>query len=349
MTSRARWWLDKIDPYQPGPPARNGDGSLAWNESQLGASEYAVKALHAAAHVVHRYPDPLATDLRAALALHHGLDPEQILIGNGSDELIYLLALAYLAQAGHAVSADPAYRINEISAYLVDARLTKVPLRAWTHDLDQMARIDADLAYVVNPHNPTGTLHPRAAIERFAATAAVGMVIVDEAYIDFTDDPAATTAIPLTDTGRVAVLRTFSKAYGLAGLRVGYLVADPGLVGTLRKIRPPFSVSSLAQVGALAALADDAHLRQLRIHTRRNRLAVTRLFETAGYAVVPSQANFVLVVAPDEKFLDIRLREHGVVVRRGSTLGIPGTIRVSVPSDAGLAMLTRALSSLNGV
>lgn len=345
MTLHARPWLHKIEPYQPGHPAESGDGSLASNESLLGVSDHVVRAISAAVDCVHRYPDPLADKLRTALASHHDVDPEQILLGNGSDELIYLLALAYLSQTGHAVCADPAYRIDEISAYIVNARLTKVPLRGWAHDLDQMARIDADIAYVVNPHNPTGTLHSRVAIERFAATAAAGLVIVDEAYIDFTDDPAATTAVPLVASGRIAVLRTFSKIHSLAGLRVGYLVADSGLIATLRKIRPPFSVGSLAQIGALAALEDREHCRQVRMHTRRNRQAVTRLFEAAGYAVVPSQANFVLVMAPDEELLDSRLREHGVVVRRGSTLGVPGTVRASVPSDAGLDMLTRALSS----
>jgi histidinol-phosphate aminotransferase len=345
VTLRSRPWLHKIEPYQPGQPAEGGDGSLASNESLLGVSDNVVRAISAAMNCVHRYPDPLADKLRTALASHHSVDPEQILVGNGSDELIYLLALAYLAQAGHAVCADPAYRINEISAYLVDARLTKVPLRGWAHDLDQMARIAADIAYVVNPHNPAGTLHSRAAIERFAATAAAGLVIVDEAYIDFTDDPAATTAVPLVASGRVAVLRTFSKIHSMAGLRVGYLIADSGIVATLRKIRPPFSVGSLAQAGALAALEDHEHRRQLRMHTRRNRQAMTWLFERAGYTVVPSQANFVLIMAPDEEQLEIRLREHGVVVRRGSTLGVPGAVRVSVPSDAGLGMLARALSS----
>ena len=344
MSVAQRPWLDQISPYQPGRHASSSDGSMASNESPIGASNAVAAAIAVAVRSVHRYPDPLADELRTQLAKQHRVDPDQILVGNGSDELIYLLASAFLAQGGHAVCADPAYRIDEISALVVNARLTKVALQDWHHDLAAMARIEADIAYVVNPHNPTGTVLSRAAIEKFVARCRARLVVVDEAYIDFADDPDGTTLMPLARTGRVAVLRTFSKVYGLAGLRVGYLVGDRDLVTTLQKIRAPFSVGSLAQAGALAAAHDLHHWTRVRNHVIRLRGELSQIVQDAGYVVVPSQANFVLVKAPEEAVLVERLAGRGVAVRPGSALGLPGTVRISVPSDSGLDLLREALN-----
>ncbi|WP_137122504.1 pyridoxal phosphate-dependent aminotransferase [Segeticoccus rhizosphaerae] len=344
MTLAARPWLEQIAPYRPGRHAASADGSLASNESAIGASPSIIAAVTAAAQRSQFYPDPLADELRSELAALHGVDPDQILVGNGSDELIFLLALAYLTGGGHVVCADPAYRIDEISTVVVGGRLTQVPLKDWTHDLQTMATVEADIAYVVNPHNPTGTVRSHADIEQFARESRAGLIVVDEAYIDFTDDPAARTAMDLVATGRVAVLRTFSKVHGLAGLRVGYLVAPLEVIATLRKIRAPFSVGVLAQSAAVAALRHPEHRDAVVGHTVRVRTEVAGLFERAGYEVVESQANFVLVVAPDEQDLVERLYTHGVSVRPGSSLGLPGTVRVSVPSDRGLELLDHALA-----
>jgi histidinol-phosphate aminotransferase len=316
---------------------------MASNESPLGASPQVALAVAAAAGTAHHYPDPHADELRADLARLHGLDPDQILVGNGSDELIYLLAWAYLAHGGHAVCAEPAYRMDEISSMVVDARLTRVPLRQWTHDLDAMADIDADIAYVVNPHNPTGTAHTYTALERFAENCRAHLAVFDEAYIDFTDDPDTTTAMPLAREGRAAVLRTFSKVHGLAGLRVGYLVAGKDIIETLRTVRAPFSVSTLAQAAAVAALRDEPHRQAVRRHTLEQRTVLTRLLTDAGYEVVPSQANFVLVRTTDEDALVDGLAAHGISIRPGSTLGVPGTVRISVPTAKGLSLLRQAL------
>ena len=343
MKLRARPWLDRIDPYKPGRHASSGDGSLASNESPLGPSQHVINAVSTAARSAHRYPDPLAVELRNELAAQHGVDADQILVGNGSDELIYLLSWAYLAHDGQVVCADPAYRIDEISAHVVDARITKVPLLDWHHDLDAMAHVDADIAYVINPHNPTGTVRSRRDLEEFVTASPAGLIVIDEAYIEFADDPAQLTALPLVAGGRVAVLRTFSKIHGLAGLRIGYLIADADIVATLRKIRPPFSVSSIAQAAAVAAARDTDYSHQVRDYTVRQRAEMVRLFQHAGFTVVPSQANFVLVESADEDGLVNRLNDFGVSVRPGGSLGIPGTVRVSVPSETGHRMLAIAL------
>ncbi|AJR18546.1 aminotransferase class I/II-fold pyridoxal phosphate-dependent enzyme [Pimelobacter simplex] len=340
----ARPWLAGLAPYRPGAAAPSAAGSLSSNESALGASPHVVDAVTRAARAAHRYPDALATDLRAEIAARHGVPAEQVLVGNGSDELIFLLALAFLAGGGTAVCADPAYRVDEISTQVVGGTVTSVPLVADRHDLPAMAAVPADIAYVVNPHNPTGTLVPRDAIRRFRADSPAGLVVVDEAYVDFAPDPLATTAVPLVREGGLAVLRTFSKAYGLAGLRVGYLVAPASVVATLSGIRAPFSVNRLAQAAALAALRDRTHHEAVRVHTIDMRRRVSDLFTHHGYDVVPSHANFVLVRVPDEAAAVRRLADAGIAVRPGSALGVPGAIRVSVPGDEGWRQLRQALS-----
>lgn len=343
MTIAARPWLDEIQAYRPGTRSASADGSMASNESPLGASPKLGDSIVKALAGVHRYPDPLADELRSELAGLHGVHPEQILIGNGSDELIFLLSTTFLAQGGHAVCADPAYQIDRIGALSVNATITQVPLRDWKHDLAAMAALRADIAYIVNPHNPTGTTRSRAEIDTFTAESPARLVVVDEAYIDFTTDPEALTAIPLVAGGRVAVLRTFSKIHGLAGLRVGYLVADSAIIAAIRKVRAPFSVGSLAQAAALAALADTGHREAVREHTLRLRGQLVDLLACHGLHAVDSEANFVLLPVPDENAFVAGLRTHGVSVRPGSALGAPGTVRISVPTEAGLELLRSAL------
>lgn len=343
MTLRPRPWLDRIEPYTPGRQAPSGHGSMASNELAIGASPAVAGAVAEAARRIHRYPDPLAGELRTALAAHHDVHPDQILVGNGSDELIYLLALAFLAHGGVAVCASPSYRIDEISAYVVDATVIGVPLRGWAHDLRAMAAIEADVAYVVNPHNPTGTVCPRLEIEELARAGRAGLVVVDEAYIDFADAPEQLSVLPLAREGAAVVLRTFSKAHGLAGARVGYLVGSRDVVDTLRKIRPPFSVGALSQAAAIAALADRKRAALVRQETLRMRHQLVGIMEGAGYEVVPSQANFVLVCCTDEEGLLELLGRHGISARPGRSLGVPGSVRITVPSDVGFEMLTAAL------
>jgi histidinol-phosphate aminotransferase len=293
---------------------------------------------------LHRYPDPLATALREMLAATLQVEPEQILVSNGSDELIYLLCLAFVQPGGVVVCADPPYRLHEVVPPLVGASVTSVPLINWVHDLPRMAEIPAEIAFICNPHNPTGTAVLGSALETFVDSAAAGLIVVDEAYIDFAERPERHTALPLAREGKVVLVRTLSKMFGLAGARVGFLVAPAELVDTLRRIRPPFSVNALGQAAALAAVADHEQQQLVRDHVLTTRPLVERLFQKAGYQTVPSETNFILVVAPDEDALVNRLWDRGISVRPGSTLGLPGTVRVTIPSERGLALLTHGLS-----
>lgn len=338
-----RPWLEAIHPYVPGVKAGDETGSLASNESPTGPGPAVRDAVAQAAADLHRYPDPLASELVQALASEHRVDPGQILVGNGSDELILLLALAYTAHGGTVVCADPAYRVDEISAIVANARVHKVPLHRWKHDLQAMADLEADIAYVVNPHNPTGTVHTLAALEAFVERARARLVVIDEAYIDFADPETTTTAMDLARTGQALVLRTFSKAHGLAGARVGYLVGPADVMEVLRKIRAPFSVGSLGQAAALASLRNPAGSRATVASTRERRGQLEELLHAAGHPPIPSQGNFVLVPTDDEQALVDRFTAGGLAVRPGSALGAPGTVRITVPDHAGLDRVASAL------
>jgi histidinol-phosphate aminotransferase len=346
MTIAPRPWVAELDPYVPGRPAGSEDGSLASNESALGASPAVRAAITRAAARVHRYPDPLAGEVRAAVARELGVGPDNLLVGNGSDELVYLLVIAFAAMGGRTVCADPAYRIHDIVAKALGCQVTRVPLRDWVHDLEAMAGIQAELAFVCNPHNPSGTAVSHGELARFAAASKAGLIVIDEAYIDFADDPQGTSALDLVGLGNVVVLRTFSKLLGLAGLRIGYLIGPRDVVATLQKVRPPFSVNSVAQSAAVAALGDREHRARARAETLAARDTTVALFEAAGYQSVPSQANFVLVLTPRAEELAEALAQLGVSVRPGRALGVADAVRVSVPSVSGLALLERALASI---
>ena len=346
MTIVPRPWVEALDPYVPGRPAGSEDGSLASNELALGASPAVHAAIAEAAARAHRYPDPLADHLRAVIADELGVGPDNILLGNGSDELIYLLVIAYAAMGGRTVCADPPYRIHDIVPRALGCQVTRVPLRNWSHDLEAMADVEAEMAFVCNPHNPSGTAVDHTELARFSSRSKASLIVVDEAYIDFADDVQATTALDLVSDGSVVVMRTFSKILGLAGLRIGYLVGPREVVATLRKVRPPFSVNSIAQSAALAALGDREYRSRARDETLAARAKTVALFKSAGYQTVPSQANFVLVLTPDADGLADALGSCGISVRPGRALGIDGAVRVSVPSPPGLALLERALTSI---
>jgi histidinol-phosphate aminotransferase len=346
VSSIPRPWIKELDPYIVGAPATNELGRLASNESPLGPSPRVAQAIAKALPEVHRYPDPLADEVRHRLAREIDVDASHILVGNGSDELIYLLVMAYGPPGSMVVVADPPYRIHEVVSQALGASLRRVPLRDRRHDLQGMLGERADLCFICNPHNPTGTTVTREALEQAIAESEVNLVVVDEAYVDFAASPDELTALPLVRSGRVVVLRTFSKIHSLAGLRIGYLVGSSEVVGVLRKIRAPFSVNALAQAAAVAALDDEDHAVAVRDYVVKTREELRALFDEFGYETVPSETNFILVLCAAEEQLVFQLDQRGISVRPGRTLGMPGSIRVTVPPPGGLQPLRRALAAI---
>jgi histidinol-phosphate aminotransferase len=300
---------------------------------------------------VNYYPDGAAILLRDRLAALHGLSRAHIAVGNGSDEMILLLALAYLAPGDEAVLADPPYAIHRNAVRIAGSAVVSVPLREHTHDLDAMAAAIGDrtrLVFVSNPPNPTGTAVAADDLRRFvAAVPPRVLIVVDEAYHHFVDDALRHAAADLLGAHpNVVTLRTFSKAYGLAGLRAGYALAHPQVIGILDRIRPPFGLSAVAQAAALAALDDTEYVTRVVAETQVGRARLLQIARRHGLTALPSQANFVLIEVGDSQAMTEALLQHGVIVRPGENLGVPGWIRVSVGTSRELDRFEEAIESV---
>ena len=316
--------------YEPGKPEeelRRELGiddvvKLASNENPYGPSPNAMEALSAASLRLHRYPDPRGHELKAALASHHGVDPSELCLGNGSNEIIDMICRVLASRGEHVVFGHPSFPCYRIGSIAQELELTAVPLRdhlAWNvDDLLAAVRSDTKLLFVSNPNNPTGSHIGGTELRRLLEALPERVVaVVDEAYFEYVDAADFVPATELRHTReRLAVLRTFSKAYGLAALRVGYVLATPAIVGHLDRLRAPFNVNTAGQVAARAALDDQAHLRTSVEATVRDRRALTEALAAAGHRVAPSQANFVLVdVGRPGRAVYEALLGEGVIVR----------------------------------
>jgi len=358
MPPRWRKALADITPYLPPPPLAALEAEvggpitrLSANENPLGPSPLAVAAIRAEAHRVHLYPDGGAPALREAVATALGVRPDQLLFGNGGDEIITLVARALLDPGDEVVVPDPAFEPYATSALLAGATIVRSPLRDYRIDLDDvLARVGprTKLVWLSSPHNPTGAALPRLAWEAFArACPADALVVLDEAYVDFIEDPAAAAdglATLETRPEGLLLLRTFSKITGLAGLRVGYAIADPAVIAALERVREPFNVGRLAQVGAAAAVRDVAHRDATRELVRQERRALSAALAARGLGVVPSDANFFTVrLGRDSGDVVARMRARGILVRDGAAVGLPGHLRVTIGTPAQNAAMLATL------
>ncbi|HXK08450.1 MAG TPA: histidinol-phosphate transaminase [Vicinamibacteria bacterium] len=352
--------LEGLDRFEPGKPIGEvqrelglaGVVKLASNENPLGPSPLAVEAGRAAMADVHRYPDPQATDLRAALALHLGVPASHILAGNGSVEILDLVARALLGPGDNAVISEHAFvRFRQIvSAHNRGARL--VPMREWTHDLAAMARaVDEKtrIVFVANPNNPTGTWNTGDEVEALvSALPPECLLVLDQAYLEYADAPGYADGIDLVRRGApVLVTRTFSKVYGLGGLRAGYAVAAPEVLDAVLVLREAFGTNSVAQAAAAAALGDAAHVSRSVALNRAERPRLAAALAARGFLVLPSAANFVAFdtrVGGRDVFR--RLLARGVVVRPLDPYAMPSWLRVSVGTPAENAAFLDALDAV---
>lgn len=324
---------------------------LASNENPLGPSPRALAALEGAMSGVHRYPDAAAYRLREKLATFHGVRMEEIVQGNGSNELIELCVRTFATQSDHVVFAEPAFIVYKLASLAHGVPFTAVPLRDFTHDLEAMAAAVTPatrLLFVANPNNPTGTYVGRSAVEKLLTEVPPGVVIVmDEAYLQYADAadyPDSLTLRKLRE--RLIVLRTFSKIYGLAALRVGYAIGPAKLIDYMNRVRAPFNVGTLGQVAAAAALDDAEHVERSRTHNARERARLEPALRELGLVVAPSQANFVFVDAkrPGRELYE-RLLRKGVIVRPfGDTTYLRITVGTRVENDRLLVALSEVLA-----
>jgi histidinol-phosphate aminotransferase len=337
--------LEGLPVYQPGRPIEEvarefglplgGIIKLASNENPLGPSPKALAAMRDVLPHLHLYPDGSAFELKRRLAGRLGVAPENLVLGNGSNEIIEFVGHALMRPGAEIVVSEYCFAIYPLIARMMGASVRTVPARDFGHDLPAMARAigpSTTVVFVANPNNPTGTLATKE--ELLALVEAVPssvLLVVDEAYIEFLDDPLD--LLPAIRSGsrpNLLVMRTFSKIHGLAGLRLGYGIGVPALVGALEKVRQPFNINALVQAAALAALGDDDHVARTRAVNREGLALLTAGCRELGLAVVPSAANFLLVEVGDGQRVFQELQRRGVITRPMGGYGMPRHVRISV-------------------
>ncbi|MEK7765103.1 MAG: histidinol-phosphate transaminase, partial [bacterium] len=322
---------------------------LASNENPLGPPPKALAAARRALAEMHLYPESSYPDLRRALAARHRLRPSQVILGDGSNEILVLAATAFLRRGDNAVMASPSFSVFAHAVTGAGGRPRIVPLRDMRHDLEGMARaVDARtrLVFVCNPNNPTGTIVSGAEVARFLASLPGSVVVVfDEAYAEFVASPRFQSGLKWVRRGlRALVVRTFAKLHGLAGLRIGYGLGPASLVGVLERLRQPFNVNAVAYRAALGALADRAHAARTRRVVAAGRAWLTASLARLGVPCVPSEANFLLAhVGDGGRVAEAMLRE-GVVVRALPGPVLAPFVRITVGTPSQNRAVIRALA-----
>jgi histidinol-phosphate aminotransferase len=337
---KAPEYVSGIRPYVPGKPVEElerelgitGSVKLASNENPVGPSGKAIEALRGRLQGLNRYPDGGGYYLKEALSGRLGAAPEELILGNGSNELIEIAVRTFMRPGDEAVMARPSFVVYSMAAQAQGCRAVEVPLRDFRHDLDAMAREvtpKTRMLFIANPNNPTGTINTAQELDGLMGRLPEGvLVVVDEAYYEYVTTPGYADSMRHFREGRdILVLRTFSKIYGLAGLRIGYGVAKRQIIEEMNKVRAPFNTNSLAQAAALAALDDEEHVRHSREVNEEGKGYLYRELSSLGLGYVPTEANFIYVTLEgDPMKLYGALLRLGVIVR---PMG-PGAIRVTV-------------------
>lgn len=340
--------LDHVRAIPPYPPGRPIDAvarefgldpttiiKLASNENPLGCSPAVVDAVAQLASAANIYPDFANFDLNQAIAAANGVTPEQVLAGSGSSEIILLAVRAFLDATRASIIPQYAFQAYEGSTHSVGAEPIIVPGRGWDIDLDALLAAVTERTHVMflaTPNNPTGTIVDRDALAAFVDRLPEHvLLILDEAYCEFLDDDVRPDSVALLKRRRnLLVMRTFSKIHGLAGLRVGYALGDPELLQLLRRLQLPFSVSSVAQAAAVAALSDPAFAERTRRLNADERARMSTALTDRGIEQVPSRGNFILLKVGDGAGVTRALMQRGVIVRPVGNYGLPEWIRVSI-------------------
>jgi histidinol-phosphate aminotransferase len=355
--------LKNLPVYQPGRPIEevarelglptDGIIKVASNENPFGPSPLAIAAMQKALAGANLYPDGNAFYLKQKLAAKLGIEPANLILGNGSNEIIEFAGHALLAPGADVIVSQFCFAVYPIVTKLFGANLITVPAKNYGHDLPAMLKAITSktrIVFVANPNNPTGTLAPREELIRFVNEVPDDVLLVmDEAYVEFLDDPLdLVSLVRLGVRKNLILMRTFSKIYGLAGLRIGFGIGNPELIATLEKIRQPFNINLLAQVAALAALDDEEHVRE----TRANNFAGLEFFERAfrdlKLEFVPSHANFILVRVGEGQRVFEAMQKQGVIVRLMGGYQLPEWIRISIGTPQENGRCLGALKSALG-
>jgi histidinol-phosphate aminotransferase len=359
LAERAPAHIRAITPYQPGKPiselAREmgldeaGIVKLASNENPLGMSPLAQAAARAALDEVARYPDGNGFELKQALSTRYGVDPARIVLGNGSNDVLELAARAFLSPGTSGVFSQYGFAVYPLAVQATGARPVAAPARDFGHDVSALgAAIDGAtrVVFIANPNNPTGTFVSGEALHAFLAEVPADvLVVLDEAYNEYLPPELRYDSVPwLQEFPNLVITRTFSKAYGLAGLRVGFALAAVDVADLMNRVRQPFNVSSVALAAAAAALQDQDFLRRSFDLNRAGMAQLEAGLRALGLEWIPSCANFVTVRVGDAEAVNRRLLAQGVIVRPIGGYGMPEWLRVSVGTEAENARFLAALA-----
>jgi len=341
--------IERLGRYQPGKPIEElereygikGAIKLASNENPLGSSPRAEETIIAALSNINRYPDANGFYLKEKLSQKLGVRNDTIFLGNGSDEIIQLITQAFLLPGEEAIMGDPAFSFYQMVVTLAGGKEVMVPLKNFSYDLSSMAdRITAQtkLIFINNPLNPTGTIVKKEDFERFLKRILADVILVlDEAYGEYVTDKSFPNSLTYLGKGKkIFILRTFSKIYGLAGLRIGYGIAEAQLISCLNKIKGPFNTNSLAQAAALAALDDEDHLERSLANNQEGLAYLYSELNKLGIEYLPTQANFFLIkIGESARSVYEALLKEGVIIRTMRGYGLQHYLRVSVglPSE----------------
>lgn len=355
-------WVMEIAPYVPGRSTTDSGTKavkLSSNENPFGTPEAARAAFAAAASQLERYPDASATELRAAIAAHYGLDSARIIYGTGSDEVLHLAAGAYAGVGDEVIYVRYGFSVYDIAARRVGATPVVAPDRDYATDVDAILACVTDrtkVIFIANPNNPTGTYTPRAEIARLhAALPAHVLLVIDQAYTEYLDPEDDDGGLDLArTTSNVLVTRTFSKIFGLASERVGWGYGAPEMIGAMHRIRAPFNFSTAAQKAAVAALGDRAFVEHSYRHNREWRgwfAGQIDAMGNKGLRAIPSKANFQLVLFEGETSAEHAykaLMERGYIVRWLPGQGLPHGLRITIGTEDEIQAVAAAIREIVG-
>ncbi len=339
-------WIKKLGTYEPGRPIEEvarelgfEDASviskLASNENSLGPSPLALKAMCAAARTMHRYPDGNAYYLKKAISAKIGVNPAQVLPANGSNEVLEFIGRVFLGPDSGIVMADRAFVVYKLIAAAFQASVVSVPMKDYTHDLTAMLaaiKPGTRIVFIANPNNPTSTMVDEKALDKFMYNVPENVIVViDEAYIELLPPSGQPDTLKYVKQDRnVILMRTFSKTYGLAGLRIGYAIAPEACISLLNQVRQPFNVNSMALAAAEAALKDDSYVERTRKMISEGIVFFEKEFQRLGLSYVPAVVNFMLVEVGNGRKVFERLMKERVIVRPMDSYGLPGHVRITI-------------------
>lgn len=334
----------ELKPYIPGKPVEEVERELgikniiklASNENSLGPSKLSILAIKKYLPKISLYPDGNCFLLRKKLAKILKFDEDNFVFGCGSDEIIHLICLAFLKEGEEVITCHPSFVIYETNTTLMNGKIKLVPLRNFTFDLDGIKNSITEktkLIFIANPNNPTGTIVKKDEVKKFLDTIPENIIVVfDEAYYEYVEDKNYPDTLSyVRENKNVIVLRTFSKIYGLAGLRIGYGIGKKEIISYLNRVREPFNVTSVAQIAAFAALDDKEHIKKSKKVNLQGKKFLYRELKKLNLFFVETQANFIFVdTGIDSKILFQKMLKKGIIIRTGDIFGLPTFIRVTI-------------------